>query len=282
MASTQQRTALAVKNEIATLRELGWPFTVQHGTYTTKIIKPQATTSYVTVQFRQRVFIAARMIKNDVEKSPYAQDIMQRQHFTKNYGNSDTITELKAPELLNIDIKSAYPNCMMNNGLISEKTASYLKSLDKHEKLPAIGLLARSYTLFHYDFGQCYMVDKFQADTAQIFFFLIQEIDRIMRDLKFILGRYFVYYWVDGIFFLRETPDRLIKEVEEYIASEGYTYSFELVQDFNYSNIDGDVRISMNKEGKVKEWAFTDSQRNESEVRLALMNEAIKLPGQHE
>jgi len=279
--TTLQRTALAVKNEIATLRELGWPFTVQHGTYTTKVIKPDKTqTNYITVQFRQKVFIAARMIKNDVEKSPQAQSIMQQQHYTRNYGNSESITELKAQQLYNIDIKSAYPNCLFNNGLVSEKTANYVRGLDKHEKLPAIGLLARSYTLFHYDFGQCYLVDKYQAPTAQIFFFLIQEIDRIMRDLKFILGRYFVYYWVDGIFFLRETPYKLIQEAEDYIASEGYSYSFDIVKDFNYSNIEGNVRISMQKEGKVKEWAFTDSRINEEQVRMELYKESMKIPGQ--
>lgn len=279
--TTLQRTALAVRNEIAALRELGWPFVVQHGTYTTKIIKPdQTATNYITVQFRQKVFIAARMIKNDVENSPYAQSIMQQQHYTRNYGNSESITELKAQQLYNIDIKSAYPSCMFNNGLISEKTANYLRSLDKLEKLPAIGLLARSYTLFHYEFGQCYFVDKYQAPTAQIFFFLIQEIDRIMRDLKFILGRYFVYYWVDGIFFLRETPDKLIQEAEDYIAAEGYSYSFDIVKNFNYSNTEGDVRISMEKEGKVKEWAFTDSRINEEEVRIALYDQAHKTPGQ--
>jgi len=279
--TTLQRTALAVKNEIATLRELGWPFTVQHGTYTTKVIKPDKTqTNYITVQFRQKVFIAARMIKNDVEKSPQAQSIMQQQHYTRNYGNSESITELKAQQLYNIDIKSAYPNCLFNNGLVSEKTANYVRGLDKHEKLPAIGLLARSYTLFHYDFGQCYLVDKYQAPTAQIFFFLIQEIDRIMRDLKFILGRYFVYYWVDGIFFLRETPYKLIQEAEDYIASEGYSYSFDIVKDFNYSNIEGNVRISMEKEGKVKEWAFTDSRINEEQVRMELYKESMKIPGQ--
>ena len=279
--TTLQRTALAVKNEIATLRELGWPFTVQHGTYTTKVIKPDKTqTNYITVQFRQKVFIAARMIKNDVEKSPQAQSIMQQQHYTRNYGNSESITELKAQQLYNIDIKSAYPNCLFNNGLVTEKTANYVRGLDKHEKLPAIGLLARSYTLFHYDFGQCYLVDKYQAPTAQIFFFLIQEIDRIMRDLKFILGRYFVYYWVDGIFFLRETPYKLIQEAEDYIASEGYSYSFDIVNDFNYSNIEGNVRISMEKEGKVKEWAFTDSRINEEQVRMELYKESMKIPGQ--
>ena len=133
--TTFQRTALAVKNEIAVLKELGWPFTVQHGTYTTKIVKQTlsnvATTAYVTVQFRQKVFIAARMVKNDVIKSPQAQEIMQNTHWTRNYGNSDTITHLEAPELLNIDIRSAYPNCMLNNGLITEKTANYLRGLDK-------------------------------------------------------------------------------------------------------------------------------------------------------
>ena len=275
--TTLQRTALAVKNEIAVLKELGWPFTVQHGTYTTKIIKQTlskvATTAYVTVQFRQKVFIAARMVKNDVLKSPQAQEIMQNTHWTRNYGNSDTITHLEAPELLNIDIRSAYPNCLLNNGLITEKTANYLRGLDKLEKLPAIGLLARSYTLFHYEFGQCYLVDKFQADTAQVFFFLVQEIDRVMREIKFILGRYFVYYWVDGIFFLKETPVRLIDEVERYIASEGYTYTYEIVQDFRYENKDGDVRISLMKDGKPKEWAFTDAQRAESEVRNAIFSQ---------
>ena len=68
-----------------------------------------------------------------------------------------------------------------------------------------------------------------------------------MREIKWMLGRYFVMYWVDGVFFAKDTPPRLVREVETYLMSLGYNYRYERIDDFMYRNVDGNVRAMFMK-----------------------------------
>lgn len=265
-----ERTAQVVLAEINANKAMGWPFIVRHGTYTTKIETPINKTAFSTVQFRRQVFTASAMVKRDVMRCPDINEILSTEHYTRNYSNSDCLHHYESPRVLNIDIKGAYPRCMFRNNLISEQTYNFLLNLGKSERLPAIGMLAKSHLIYYYEEGQLKMVDKFRSDTAEVFFFLIQEIDRLMREIKFMLGRYFIYYWVDGVFFMYDTPNYLIEEIESYLTSEGYEYSYEMVENFVYDNTEGKCKITLEKDGKLKEWNFRDIHENESAVRRAI------------
>jgi hypothetical protein len=272
--SKVQRTVAAVKSEVNLLRELGWDFEVRHGTYTTKIIKPTGSTSYTTINFRNKVFVAANMVKKDCLESGLSEEIQSIEHSKINYANQSDMDDFQAERVLNIDIKGAYASCLFNSKLITEKTYLYLMSLDKHERLPAVGMLARSYMSYIYSQGKCVSVDRFRADTSEFFFYLIEKIDEMMREIKWMLGEYFIYYWVDGVFFRRDTPVSRIEKVESYLRELNYLYCYESVSNFKFKNDSGMVEISLDKDNVTKQWKFRSSCDDDPMIRTYL-NETL-------
>lgn len=273
------RTREVMGAEIQMLIDAKEDFIIKHGTYTTKIEKHYGTLTFSNVKFRNKVFVAANMVKRDCLQSEHVDQIMHTQHFRKNYANTDQENQIYHERVLNIDIKGAYASCLYNTGLIREKTFSYLLGLRKEERLPAVGMLARSHVKYVYQEGECVEVKPHREPTAELFFYLISEIDVVMRDLKFILGKYFIFYWVDGVFFRYDTPKALVSEVENYLESLNYKYSYETCENFYYANVEGQCKILMEKSGELKEWNFRDSNTEGKIITKLLQDKsAVKLP----
>lgn len=180
-------------------------------------------------------------------------------HDTKNYNNKPRMTNYNADRVLNLDISGAYAAALMVNGLISEKTFLYLKSLRKTERLVSVGMLAKGYTEFTYEKGKCINVKAHREKTAQIFFYLIQEINYVMTDIQFFLGSDFIFYWVDGVFFKYSTPNSKIVDVENILKQSGYHYKYEDCKDFKYEVENDKHLVTMIKSEEYKRYEFRDN-----------------------
>ena len=251
-----KRTASNIQFQIDLLNELKMPFEVQNGTYTTTIITPKGRTRYMMNTYSNRVFKVAAMIKSDVLKSPVAKEIIESKYFKTNFGFSQNAVSYKAKHVLNIDITSAYATCLLNNDLISDRTYNALKKLPKTERLPCVGMLATSHTKYVYDGGECIDVKAFRSPTAPVFFFLIDQINYVMRNIEFLLGDKYIFHWVDGIFFNYDTDPKIIKMIEDYLESVGYEYKYEDVKDFSVKIDDKKVNIQMIKNGISKQYTI--------------------------
>lgn len=271
-----RRTNQFVKTQMEIMNELGWDYTIQHGTYTTKIHSPVGIMTLSTIQFSNKVFVAANMVKRDCLKTDYGAQIMNSKHSKMNYANNPTITELHDHIVYNIDIKGAYASCLKNSGLITEPTYQYLLGLKKDERLPAVGMLAKSHIKYIYKGGECVEVIPYRSNTSELFFYLIQKIDEIMREIKWILGDYFIYYWVDGVFIRWNTPQKKIDEVFAYLESLNYKYTFQECYQFKYINRDGQCVISMYKEDEFKEWNFRSSNADDDLLKRMIYSNSIK------
>jgi hypothetical protein len=256
------------------LNKLKVPFEVQHGTYTTSIITEHGKSKYFLNTYNTRVFRCAKMIKKDVENSPYAPAILDSKFFKTNYGLSDIKKSYFAQKVLNIDISSAYATCLFNKGLITQDTFNVLKTIPKAERLPCVGMLATSHSKFYYDDGKCVNVDMFRSPTANIFFYLIDEINYIMKNIEFMLGKKFIFYWVDGIFFDANTDKKTIQNIENYLTDLGYKYKYEDVQDFKMNVDERKLSLRMIKNGDIK--VYTVGKDNVGESIKKYINDQIK------
>jgi len=266
-----ERDSLALKNYVKFLRDNKKTFVVKHGTYTTTVETQHGKNKYETHQFSDRVFIAAAMIRKDVVNSEMGQRIMELPHEKINFGHHQKLEPFKADEVLNIDISGAYATCLYVNGLITDKTFKYLKKLRKEERLPSVGMLARSACLWKYDGGECVDIVVERSKTAQVFYYLIEEINYVMRSIQWELGKHFYFYWVDGVFFSKDTPKRLITNVENLLISKNYLYKYEEVKNFKLTkNKHGVYTIDMVKNGEIKKYQFQDTN-NGKEVANYLM-----------
>ncbi len=237
---------------------MGLKFQVQHGTYTTTIRGPYGDQKFLTHRFGTKVFAAANMIKKDVLESRKGKEIMQKVYKKDNYSNSGKFENFYSPIAKNIDINSAYASCLFYNDLISEKTYKYIRSLKKEERLPCVGMLARSHTLFKYQEGVCTEILHHREPTAQVFYYLISEINYLMTDIEFELGGDFIFYWVDGIFFKQFTPPKKIRTVEEMILEQGYGFKYEDVRDLRYYKRGEKYVVEMLKNKDRKVYQFQD------------------------
>jgi len=240
--------------------KLGDSYRIHHGTYSTIIETENGKVKFAGTKFNNRVFIAAKLVSKDVLNSQRGPLIMQSAWPRSNFQNKENLQPFKAKKILNIDISGAYASCLKVNELITDKTFAYLQKLKKDERLPAVGMLARTFTVFTYECGELTDVEVQRAATAQVFFYLIAEINNIMQAVEYELGKYFYFYWVDGIFFSYDTPGHIVKAVEGILEDRGYRFKYESVENFSLKRSRDIYTISMIKNNEPKTYKFTDSQ----------------------
>lgn len=240
--------------------KLGDSYRIHHGTYSTVIETENGKIKFAGTKFNNRVFIAAKLVMKDVLNSQRGPLIMQTVWPRSNFQNKENLQPFKAKKILNIDISGAYASCLKVNELITDKTFAYLQKLKKDERLPAVGMLARTFTVFTYECGELTDVEVQRAATAQVFFYLIAEINNVMQAVEYELGKYFYFYWVDGIFFSYDTPGHIVKAVENILSDRGYRFKYESVENFSLKRNRDLYTINMIKNGENKTYKFTDSQ----------------------
>lgn len=245
---------------IVLLQKWSDSFQIKHGTYSTIIETDTGKIKFAGTKFSDRVFIASKMVLKDVLNSQRGPLIMQTVWPRTNFQNKDNLQPFRAKKILNIDISGAYASCLKVNELITDKTFNYLQKLKKDERLPAVGMLARTFTVFTYECGELTDVEVQRAATAQVFFYLIAEINNVMQAVEYELGKYFYFYWVDGIFFSYDTPGHIVKTVEAILADRGYKFKYESVENFSLKRNRDIYTINMIKNGENKTYKFTDSQ----------------------
>jgi len=252
-----QRTTGLINECKKMCERMGWNYSIQHGTYTTKIIHPRGQIKFQTCSFSKKTFMAYNMIKRDIKDNPKAKEIIESRHQKNNYSQNDVLTSFQHERCLNIDIKSAYATTMLIHGLIRKETYDFICSLPKQERLVCVGMLARGYTRFDYEGKECVNVETYREPTAQIFFFLIEEIEYVMRDCKWYLGNDYIFHWVDGVFFKPTTSKKKIEEIENVFTELGYKFKFEDVRNFTYNKKDTKIVVTMVKNGEHKRYEFS-------------------------
>lgn len=262
------RTPKNIEETVNWLKYKKRKFTIRHGTYTDTIVWEGQKITFSHAKFSNRVFAAANMIRRDVEASPLGQAIIRGDYEKVNFNHRSNLEPVFARRALNIDITSAYARCLYANGLITQGTYDYMLKLRKHERLPAAGMLARGFIIYHYNEGKCVKVEPYRAPTAQVFYYLIAEINNIMMALEWELGSYFYFYWVDGIFFKHDTPKGIVTRCENIIKQRGYDFKYELVENFRLTKHDDLYTISMRKNGEPKKYQFTDNETGKEINRM--------------
>jgi hypothetical protein len=129
---------------VKTLKEQKANFKVAHSKYTTSILLPDGSkVNFILRRYRDKVFISNKMILKDLKAHPKFQELKNSDYSTKNFAVQNGIDNCSYPEVINLDISSAYATTMKAQGLISEGTFKMLQSLEKHERLPSMGMLAK-------------------------------------------------------------------------------------------------------------------------------------------
>lgn len=233
-------------------------FQVKHSQYSTTIVMGKDKLKFMTNTHNKRVFMVSQQILKCLNESPLAQEIIKGDYSTRNYDLRWGLKPKKYGNIINIDIKAAYPKALLNAGLITQEIYKKLMRLDKFERLPAFGMLAKKATVFTYENGECSNWDVETGKYAQIFYFIITQIENLMQELKDIAGDYYLFHWVDGIFLEQKTPLSIIDKILSHIKRQNHFFSFETINECYIEREDTLVSCRLIKNGKEKEFKFAD------------------------
>jgi hypothetical protein len=250
-----------VEGTIRALKSANAKFNVYHSAYSTTIEFPDEgrRMTYTTYNYRDKVFGASRCIVKDLTDNPIAHQIKNMTWSTNNFGSKNGWNPKDCKEVINIDISKAYASCLHNSGLISQRTFDFLNSLKKHERLPAVGMIAKRQVLYRYNEGDCVSFDKVTSEWSNIFFYVINQVNSCMRDCQMLAGEHFCFYWVDGIFVDKRIDKQSLAEIELCLQDAGYKYKYEKVENFRAYRVEEKIYVNMVKNGEEKQYVFKDT-----------------------
>jgi hypothetical protein len=267
------RDVETIKKIVQMYKDMKLDFCIKNSSYSTIIETETNQVRFITNNYSNAVFMAAQKIKSDVTKSDLGKSIMAGHYSTSNYDSANGQPDGKWDKIINIDITSAYATCLLNSKLISKETYLFLQKIPKTERLPAMGMLARNQLIINFEKGEPVSNERFTADTAQIFFYIISEINKMMQTVMQMAGDHFLFYWVDGVFLKQDIPVKLLDQIENVFLHKNYAVKYESVKDLEWKREEDSVVITMNKNGENKRYAFKD--RNYSKNFDALMQQFI-------
>lgn len=268
------RDTETVKKIVKMYQDQKLDFCIKNSSYSTVIETEKTQIRFITNNYTNAVFMASQKIKTDVKNSDLGKAIMAGNYPTQNYDSRNGQESGSWPKIVNIDIRSAYATCLLNSGLITQDTYDFVQKIPKVERLPAMGMLARNQLIINFEKGLPVSNKRDVADTAQIFFYIISEINKLMQKVMQLAGDYFLFYWVDGIFLKYDIPVELLNEIEAVFLDKKYAVKYESVKDLVWAREEDSVVITMNKNGEDKRYAFKD--RNYSKNFDALMQQFIE------
>lgn len=251
------------------LKSTGQSFTMSVSNYTMSIDVDGIDQPYKFIKESKtpKFFAAMRMIEKDVEFAVetmgFSNHLLDESIDPKFYTCAYNLVPFSAPEIFNIDLDSAYPTALLQLGLISKETFEYLMTIPKIDRLAAVGCLAKSKNIYHYENGK---LEDFETETSQyknIWRVMVNLVDKLLNELIEIDPENFVFYWVDGIFFREQPSPEKLEQMKVYIEETGFNFKHEKIENFELRRAGEKIfvefdRAKPNKPSKHIEQSFAD------------------------
>lgn len=123
-------------------------------------------------------------------------------------------------DLLEIDINGAYWETAYILGVISKSIYERGKEVDKKVRLAALGSLAKKKDVWIYDGKKMRREVIRSYQTENIWFAICKRVSDVMQEAVKLIGKDFVFYWVDGIYIHNDKS--LLGSLISLFASYGY------------------------------------------------------------
>jgi len=232
------------KTTMDVMKALNLSHKIYHSNYTLEIVSDAVDkdgTPLVQVQFlrdkmNEITFVAGRMIEREIVDRNIAPPELNP--YELRYNQFTDVDRLKdVNEIIYcIDIKNAYAQSLLNNGVISNKVFNFLQQLSKTERLAAVGLLAANKNIWCYDGeGNLLEIINSQNENAPFFHLCVSDVDNHMQFIKRQIGpTNYIFHWVDGIYFQHIECRQLI---EDYLTEKGFRFTFEKLIKFKLEEV---------------------------------------------
>jgi hypothetical protein len=255
------------------LMEMGKKFTIEvvNGNYTliSELFKAKTfrKSEYTVDELRFIKEVRRHIVKNEVYLEPQFQEnqvFSEDVHYVR-------VAHVPVGEtfknVCEVDIDQAYWETAYQLGVIPEKL--YVKgckgNISKKCRLTALGSLARKKYKFIYEGDK--LVDKLvdrEPLLENLWFTICKRVSDVMNDVIKELGKEFIFYWVDGIYF-KNTPKNVSRTMNVFL-NWGYNTKFKKINQIQFHekgftvNDYGTIKReftypSYNKKGKKVDYA---------------------------
>lgn len=168
-------------------------------------------------------------------------------------------------DIIEYDLNGAYWQAAYNLGLITNEIYEYGLTLGKHERLAALGSLAKKRLELDFD-GEKYQkkekVDYGKKNgTSVVWMAIVSEVDKVMTMMQKELGEDFSFYWVDAVFFKDSPKNRKI--VEGIAENEGFKGKYVDIISCDFSH--EKVFVKSKSKGRVSD--NDDDEKNGVKTR---------------
>jgi len=223
-------------------------FELSCSNYTTGIRSDIINMKFVSKKHNPKTFSAFAKLKADLKNLPIPNITTE----SVRYFEHDFRKNCYYPEVINIDLKSAYSRILYIDKLISDDTFSYFNGLEKQERLAAVGMLAGRKRIFVFEKGKPISHKEEVNPMSGFFFYCVKRTQEIMAELKKICEQNYLFTWVDGIYFL---PDKkIVKKCEDYLNEIKFLYRIDNLQDFRIIMSNEKPFLTFIKNGELKKF----------------------------
>tara|TARA_R110000868_G_scaffold92317_2_gene256035 strand:+ start:122 stop:1006 length:885 start_codon:yes stop_codon:yes gene_type:complete len=210
--------------------------------------------------------ILQKKLKKEIEKNTKGKDIKftgKKIHFFEFDSSLKYMVEssgdcIDINNILEMDITKAYYQMAYNLGYISKKFFDITLKIPKHIRLRLLGSIATKRIVETYEDGKA--IDMRVVEDLRmrdIWFNICYEVGKVMKECANATQDFFIFYWVDGIYFQQHphfntNNDPTKQIIQNIFENNNLKFTINHLEKISLQNLNNEVMLKCWKDGKVK------------------------------
>ncbi len=269
---TIRSTSNGVKDFIDYLNKCNYTFVLSTTTNSSIIVYADKYHKYKVVfsdgvYMSKKEMILQRQLKKEIEKNTKGQDISfsknKKIHFFEFDSSLKYMVEtagdcIDINNILEMDITKAYYQMAFNLGYLSEKFFKMTLTLPKPIRLRLLGSIATKRIVEKWQNGKVVEM-KIVEDLRMrdIWFEICYNVGKVMKECSNAIQDYFVFYWVDGIYFQKHPKfnnenDPTKQIIQKIFEKNNLKFSINQLEKISLQNLNNEIMLKCWKDGKIK------------------------------
>lgn len=249
-------------------------FLVKCTGYTTQVMEKGSNYNYLFAEtfFKNDFFALVEELKKEIDNSNIYVDEIPKEsiiYFDVQDFDKRCNSYFEYDKVYNVDITACYLTILFTEGFISETFFNKCMKIKKEYRLKLVGSLATVKTIFDIEKGEIKSITQEKEDRYRnIFFYICFCAGELMTEIKKYLRNDFLFFWVDGIYFINQSPEFVVY----MLKTQKMESKLEILSNFVFEKKDFNYKISFFKKDEIKPKVFQFSTNNGNLNKIKLNN----------
>ena len=269
---TLRSTYTGVKGFIDYLNACNYSFVLSTTTNSSIIVYEDKYDKYKVifsdgVYMSKKEMILQKKLKKEIEKNTKDKEITfskeKKIHFFEFDSSLRYMVETQGDcvdieNVIEMDITKAYYQMAYNLGYISKKFFEITLQLPKHIRLRLLGSIATKRIVEKYKNGKVVEMKVIEDDRMRdIWFHICYNVGKIMKECSEAIQDFFIFYWVDGIYFQKHPKfspkyDPTKQIIQNIFEKNNLKFSINELEKISLQNLNDEIMLKCWKDGMVK------------------------------